>query len=409
MKRDRLLLTVLFVAAFVSEAHAQQAPAGGVKQAAVVPGAGRETFCAAFSPDARFVAAGGQGLTAGEVKIFSVPAGEEILAIKYNDAPAAIAFSPDGARLAAAVIDGQGCKLHVWDLAAGKETYVLEAVSGAGGWSFSADGKRIASANADLTITIWDATSGDEVLSFAPDELRSPIGPLRYHSTGKYLIGAENDSNLVRVWQTADGKEIKRFDAGGKIRDIEIVKGGKQIAVQAFGAPLRVFGLSDGRPVAEAAWRVDGSSNLAISPDGTMLALRGLPANRDKSGPIKVWNAANGKELFEINDKSPTALVFSPDSARLAGVVGREGVVIWQVAPADACFQGRSSIAPHAGAGNGVARQEAAGVAGTSSAAGRRLARLGSRDHGTRPVARSHEAGLGERRRRSVALGFEDR
>lgn len=338
MKRRCWLLLALVVSTFPIQVQAQPAAAPGAP-ALTVAGAGRETFCVAFSPDNRWLAAGGQGLTTGEVKIFSFPSGEETLQIKYPAAPHAIAFSPNGKLLAAAIPESRGAKLHVWDLATGKEIYVLDSLSGHQAWSFSPDGEKIATGNTDSTVTVWNAASGDEVSSFAPEELRNPIGLLRHHPTGKYLIGAENGGAVVRVWQASDGAELKRLDMGGSILDLEVSKGGRQVAVRGSGITGRLVNLSDGRLAVDLNWRLDASSNLAYSPSGQLLAVRGLPANRDNSGPIKVWDAGTGRELFQIKGKSPTSLQFSPDSSLLAGTLGREGVMVWKVGPVDKTFR----------------------------------------------------------------------
>ena len=74
-----------------------------------------------------------------------------------------MAWSPDGKRLATAS-DDQTAK--VWDAASGQELLTLSGHSG-GVYSvaWSPDGKRLATASDDQTAKVWDAASGQEVLT----------------------------------------------------------------------------------------------------------------------------------------------------------------------------------------------------------------------------------------------------
>ena len=74
-----------------------------------------------------------------------------------------MAYSPDGRRIASAS-DDQTVK--VWDAATGQELLTLSGhTDGVISVAYSPDGRRIASASYDRTVKVWDAATGQEMLT----------------------------------------------------------------------------------------------------------------------------------------------------------------------------------------------------------------------------------------------------
>ncbi len=74
----------------------------------------------------------------------------------HTDSVTSVAFSPEGKRLALASFDGT---VKMWDATSGQEMLTLKGhTSVVRSVAFSADGKRLASASEDGTVKVWDAT-----------------------------------------------------------------------------------------------------------------------------------------------------------------------------------------------------------------------------------------------------------
>lgn len=142
---------------------------------------------------------------------------------------------------------------------------------------------------------------------------------------------------------------------------------GKTIAAVGFGRAVTLWDVSSGRLLHRFLHERHPSSNIAFSPDGTMLAtgdwqvchlwdiatgkeLRQMKADRfvymdsvafapdgktvaggDGNGTLHLWETATGAQLRRIECKQETlwSMAFSPDSRRLATGDGRGTLCLW--------------------------------------------------------------------------------
>jgi RNA polymerase sigma factor (sigma-70 family) len=181
------------------------------------------------------------------------------------------------------------------------------------------------------------------------------VNAVAFAAGGKEIITAGPDG-VVRIWDTATGKELRRAGTLPKTgvaegffqRPVSFSVDGGRAATAGENGTLIVWDLATGRELRR--FKVEPSSDLVtaiLTPDGKALLISSL------GGKVVLWDVATGKEVrrFEVKilpreppldfGGAPPAppfgvggLVCSPDGRLLAApfIEGREvGVRLWDV------------------------------------------------------------------------------
>jgi WD40 repeat protein len=272
--------------------------------------------CIDFAPDGKTLACG----VSGAIMVWDRATGRAIRQIPYDDRLAVLKYSHDCRWLAGA----GGKKLTVWETDTGKKIAsfdcpaVFEIPNGYS-WltcvplEFSPDGKRVASVDKDHAILIWNVATGKQAHKLVGHD--QEINTLRFSRDGKSLIstsGQRSADGSVRGWDLTTGMS----------KD----------------------------PINISSSASQSSHVLAISPDGSTLAVETLQQVREQVGVntavymqhgIRLVEAAGGKERLRLkgNREVIVSALFSPDGAKLFSATRDNQVTVWNVDSGKALHQ----------------------------------------------------------------------
>ncbi len=245
---------------------------------------------------------------------------------QHADYVYAVAFAPSGERVATASGDRT---VKLWDAATGQELLTLRGhVGEVYAVAFAPDGKSLATGSADNTVKLWDVVTGRERRTFVGH--KNDVRAVAFAADGKRLASGGSD-NIVRLWEVATGRELNPLS--GHTNDIYAVAfapDGVRLATGSADGTVRLWDLAAGQ---ELVTIEKYGSNVyvyavAFSPDGKRLATGGV------DGRVRLWDLDTKRELFTGRRLGVyiRAVAFSPDGQRLATGSDDRTVRLWEAA-----------------------------------------------------------------------------
>jgi RNA polymerase sigma factor (sigma-70 family) len=237
-----------------------------------------------------------------------------------------MAYSPDGKRLASPNGDNTA---NVWDALTGQELLSLKGHTGRVlSVAYSPDGKRLASAASDKIVKVWDAQTGKELRTLKGDS--GEVYSLVYSPDGKHLASTSEDKT-VTVWDAQTGQPLLILEGAGEC--VAYSPDGKRLASgsagYSWGVEVKVWDAQTG----QVHLTIKGAGRgVAFSPDGKRLASTSWDETVGVL-TVKVWDAQTGAILLTIKPDTGlgqvNSVAFSPDGKRLASADGGGTVKVW--------------------------------------------------------------------------------
>lgn len=247
-----------------------------------------------------------------------------------------VVFSPDNKTLAS----GGYREILLWDIDTGK---ILKSFKGHKGWvgvGISGDGKILISLSRDGSARFWDITTGREKRTL---RVTPSLGIIKFFFT---LIGRETTSwyvhlekidgngilalgykdGIIQLKDATTGRHLKTL-RGHKdyVNQLAISPDGSLLAVDIFNAPLSLWDIATGRQLKTLSKSGSLVGKFEFSKDGKTFIYQTI------FGGIELWDVATGtlratlgKGKAEIN-----ALTFSPNAKKFVGASSDGTIRLW--------------------------------------------------------------------------------
>lgn len=255
----------------------------------------------------------------------------------------AVAWEPDGTRIASSGGDGT---VRIWDAETGESllTYRghtqwfnkanLQATIYTIAWD--PEGLRIASAGYGKDVYVWNAATGQTLTLYQGHSGLVPyVFAIAWSPDGKQIASTCSSIGLdktVHLWDAATGQSLNRYDVpSGWMPNFSVLSvawssDGTRIAAICGDKAIRVWDTETGNITSTYRFRSQSASHIAWSPNGRYLA----SAHTDHK--VQIWDTFVGTNIrvYHEHTDSVRYVAWSPDGTSLATASNDRTVHIWE-------------------------------------------------------------------------------